>query len=226
MQWSVRGATLGFAHGSSFHGSVLQNGGSMQFLRNMLFPGGYMPHGTCYLWTPSLIGLHVASDSLIALSFLSIAVTLLVHFIYKRRDIPFSWMFLCFGAFIVACCGMHLMEVWTIWFPSFRLAGALKAVTACAAILTAILLILESLSLLRTLKQDYRTRRTPVIFLTSSKEERDLIASYELGVNGYTQKPVDFDEFREMTRTLTLYWLLMNQPPLRRDLLECTGTPA
>jgi len=60
----------------------------MQFLRNMVFPGGYMPHGSCYLWAPSLIGLHVASDSLIALSYLSIAVTLLVHFNYKRRDIP------------------------------------------------------------------------------------------------------------------------------------------
>jgi PAS domain S-box-containing protein len=112
----------------------------MQFLRNLVIPGGFMPHGYCYLWTPGLIGLHVVSDSLIALSYLSIPITLL-HFTRKRRDIPFSWMFLCFGAFIVACGGTHLMEVWTIWFPSYWLAGAVKAVTAGFSIVTAILLI-------------------------------------------------------------------------------------
>src|SRR5579863_6136243 len=117
-----------------------KTGESMQFLRNVLFSGGFMPHGNCYLWTPSLIGLHVVSDSLIALSYLSIPITL-VHFTRKRRDIPFSWIFLSFGAFIVACGGTHMMEVWTIWFPSYWLSGALKAVTACFSVVTAILLI-------------------------------------------------------------------------------------
>ena len=112
----------------------------MRFLYSLIFPGGFMPHGTCYLWTPSLISLHVISDSLIALSYLSIPITL-VHFTRKRRDIPFSWMFLCFGAFIVACGGTHLMEVWTVWFPSYWVAGWLKAVTAAISVATAILLI-------------------------------------------------------------------------------------
>jgi PAS domain S-box-containing protein len=112
----------------------------MQFLKNLIFPGGYMAHGYCYLWSPGLIGLHVVSDALIALSYLSIPVTLL-HFTRQRRDVPFSWVFLCFGAFIVACGGTHLMEVWTVWFPSFWLAGGLKAVTACVSVATAILLI-------------------------------------------------------------------------------------
>jgi PAS domain S-box-containing protein len=112
----------------------------MQVLRNLFFSGGFMPHGYCYLWSPTLIGLHVVSDFLIALSYLSIPVTLM-HFIGKRRDIPFSWMFLCFGAFIVACGGTHLMEIWTVWFPSYWLAGMVKAVTACLSVATAILLI-------------------------------------------------------------------------------------
>jgi PAS domain S-box-containing protein len=112
----------------------------MQFLRNLVYPGGLIPHGTCYLWTPSLIGLHVVSDSLIALSYLSIPITLL-HFTRQRRDIPFSWMLLCFGAFIVACGGTHVMEVWTVWFPSYWLAGAVKVATACFSVATAILLI-------------------------------------------------------------------------------------
>jgi hypothetical protein len=73
----------------------------MQFLRQIFFAGGFLPHEYCYLWTPGLVGLHVVSDSLIAISYLSIPITLL-HFVRKRRDIPFSWAFLCFGAFIVA----------------------------------------------------------------------------------------------------------------------------
>jgi PAS domain S-box-containing protein len=112
----------------------------MQFLRNLVYPGGLMPHGYCYLWTPSLIGLHLVSDSLIALSYLSIPITLL-HFARRRRDIPFSWIFLCFGGFIVACGGTHVMEVWTIWFPSYWLAGAVKLATACFSVATAVLLI-------------------------------------------------------------------------------------
>ena len=57
----------------------------MQFLKNLIFPGGFMPHGYCYLWTPSLIGLHVVSDSLIALSYLSITIILVGH-IYLYRE--------------------------------------------------------------------------------------------------------------------------------------------
>jgi DNA-binding response OmpR family regulator len=49
--------------------------------------------------------------------------------------------------------------------------------------------------------------------MTSSKEERDLVASYNLGANSYIQKPVDFDQFREMVKTIGLYWLVINQPP-------------
>ncbi len=112
----------------------------MEFLRKLVFAGGFLPHGYCYLWTPGLVRLHVISDTLIALSYLSIPVTL-VHFTRKRRDVPFSWMFLCFGTFIVACGATHAMEVWTIWFPAYWLAGAVKAFTACASVATALLLI-------------------------------------------------------------------------------------
>jgi two-component system response regulator len=74
----------------------------------------------------------------------------------------------------------------------------------------------DGLSVLRTLKEDPRTRAIPVIVLTSSKEEKDVVKSYDLGANSYIQKPVDFDEFRETVRTLGLYWLLVNQaPPLQ-----------
>jgi DNA-binding NarL/FixJ family response regulator len=65
----------------------------------------------------------------------------------------------------------------------------------------------------------------PVIVLTSSKEERDLTASYDLGVNSYIQKPADFDQFRETVHTLALYWLMVNQPPARQVMANCMEKP-
>jgi CheY-like chemotaxis protein len=66
---------------------------------------------------------------------------------------------------------------------------------------------------LRTVKGDPRTRALPVVVLTSSREDRDMVDSYHLGTNSYIQKPVDFEEFREMIKQIGLYWLVVNQPP-------------
>jgi two-component system, response regulator len=76
----------------------------------------------------------------------------------------------------------------------------------------------DGLAVLRVLKEDYRTRSIPVIALTSSREEKDLNASYDLGINSYIQKPVNFDQFRETISTLALYWLSLNQQPPRQTL--------
>jgi len=70
----------------------------------------------------------------------------------------------------------------------------------------------DGIEVLRQIKANLRTRPIPVIVLTSSKEEKDMVQSYQLGVNSYIQKPVDFDQFREMVKQLGLYWLLVNQP--------------
>jgi hypothetical protein len=64
--------------------------------------GPYMPHGRCYLWNPGLVGLHVISGPSIAWSYLSKPFTL-AYFVFKRRDLPFHWIFVCFGIFILAC---------------------------------------------------------------------------------------------------------------------------
>jgi len=71
----------------------------------------------------------------------------------------------------------------------------------------------DGLEVLKRIKSDQRTRTIPVVMLTSSREERDLIESYRLGVNSYIVKPVDFDQFKESARTLGMYWLLLNKPP-------------
>lgn len=71
----------------------------------------------------------------------------------------------------------------------------------------------EGLEVLRLLKEDPRTRAIPVVILTSSKEESDVVRGYRNGANSYVQKPVDFDQFREAVRQLGLYWLVTNEPP-------------
>ena len=72
----------------------------------------------------------------------------------------------------------------------------------------------DGLQVLKQLKNDSRTKKIPVVIMTSSNEERDLIESYNLGVNSYIQKPVDFDQFRSTVKTLGLYWLVVNQTPM------------
>jgi CheY-like chemotaxis protein len=71
----------------------------------------------------------------------------------------------------------------------------------------------DGLEVLREIKSDPRTRAIPVVILTSSREEKDMVNGYQLGTNSYIQKPVDFEHFRETTKQLGLYWLLVNEPP-------------
>ena len=72
---------------------------------------------------------------------------------------------------------------------------------------------IDGLEVLRRLRADSRTRRQPVVILTSSKEDQDIISSYDLGANSYVRKPVDYDRFLEAVHQLGLYWLLLNEPP-------------
>ena len=71
----------------------------------------------------------------------------------------------------------------------------------------------NGLEVLRAVKGDPRTKAIPVVVLTSSREENDLVESYKLGVNAYIQKPVEFDAFRQAVKHLGLFWLVVNEPP-------------
>ena len=111
-----------------------------EFLKNLFASGPFIPHGHCYLWKPDLVWLHIISDSLIALAYYSIPLAL-VYFVRKRQDLPFNWIFLLFGTFIVACGTTHLMEVWTLWYPTYWLSGTIKAITATVSVYTALELV-------------------------------------------------------------------------------------
>ncbi|MBD2238264.1 GHKL domain-containing protein [Aulosira sp. FACHB-113] len=112
----------------------------VELLYNFFSSGNFIPHGHCYLWKPELVWLHILADTLIALSYYSIPLTL-IYFVRKRDDIPFKVIFLLFGAFIISCGTTHLMEVWTLWHPVYWLSGAMKAITALISLYTAITLI-------------------------------------------------------------------------------------
>src|SRR5882762_2373084 len=81
----------------------------------------------------------------------------------------------------------------------------------------------DGMEVLKQVKGDPRTKTIPVVIMTSSKEERDLVAGYNLGANSYIQKPVDFDQFRETVKNVGLYWVVINLPPVVEDSQKLAG---
>ncbi|MGM3308495.1 GAF domain-containing protein [Anabaena sp. WFMT] len=117
----------------------------MQTILWELFPrflvnNSYIPHGHCYLWQTPLVGLHLISDALIAIAYFSIPV-MLIYFVSKRSDIPFSKVFVLFGAFIILCGIGHLLDIWTLWHPDYWISGIERALTAFVSCYTALQLV-------------------------------------------------------------------------------------
>ncbi len=108
-------------------------------LANYFGTTGFMPHGHCFFWTPSLLWIYVVSDFIIAASYFSIPFALW-YFVQKRPDVPFRWMFLMFGAFVLACGTTHLFAIWNIWHADYWADAGLKALTASVSAATAFLL--------------------------------------------------------------------------------------
>lgn len=159
-------------------------------LRGYLLASNYLPHLYCYLGKPGLVWTHVVADSLIGLAYVAISATL-AYLIYKaRRDIPFHWMFLAFGLFIVACGGTHFMEVVTIWIPVYVLSGGVKVFTAVVSVATAVLLP-STVPRVLTLVQNAKTSEQRKRLLERSEERiraitetaMDAIVSADAGGN-------------------------------------------
>jgi PAS domain S-box-containing protein len=111
----------------------------MDAIKMLFDTTNFMPHGHCYLWTPSLLWTYVLSDALIGASYYSIPAAL-TYLVWKRKDLSFNWMFKLFSLFIVCCGTTHFISILTIWRPDYYLDASVKAVTAGASLITAILL--------------------------------------------------------------------------------------
>ncbi|HSH74021.1 MAG TPA: EAL domain-containing protein [Methylophilaceae bacterium] len=111
----------------------------MDFFSDWIVPSQFMPHGHCYLWTPSLLWTYVVSDSLIFLSYYTIPIALL-YFVKKRRDLQFNWVFVMFSLFICACGTTHAISIITIWQPTYWIDAVAKAFTALFSGITAVML--------------------------------------------------------------------------------------
>jgi PAS domain S-box-containing protein len=112
----------------------------------------FMPHTFCYLGNTTLIGTHMISDLLIGLSYVVISLTLVYLVRSSKGGIPFHWMFLAFGTFIIACGATHFMEVLTLWQPAYWASAYVKVVTAVASVATAFALPLAIPPILRNVQ--------------------------------------------------------------------------
>jgi two-component system response regulator len=111
---------------------------------------------------------------------------------------------------VVACDGEEAIEY---LFATGRHAGRDTNVMPEVVLLDLNLPKIDGLGVLRRMRADERTRRLPVVIMTSSNEERDIILSYDLGANSFVRKPVDFGQFVDAAKHLELYWLVMNELP-------------
>jgi PAS domain S-box-containing protein len=109
------------------------------FLNSVIDPTGLTPHGFCLAWEPGLIWLQAGSDAVVALAYYSIPLALL-HFVWRRRDLAFRWVFWLFAAFIMACGTTHVFGALTLWVPLYWLDGVTKAITAALSLATACIL--------------------------------------------------------------------------------------
>ncbi len=112
----------------------------LEYFDQLYRTSDFMPHGECLMWTPGLLWTHVGSDILTGVAYYLITA-LLCRFIYKRRDVPYSMLFLLFGAFILSCGTTHLMAAWTVYYPSYWSEGILKTINALISSLSALILI-------------------------------------------------------------------------------------
>lgn len=148
-----------------------------------LFNSEFMPHGMCYMWQPGLVWLHVVSDALIFLAYISIPATL-VYMLRQRTDLIFSKVMALFGAFVLLCGFTHALAVWNVWNGTYWLSGTVKGMTAVVSVATAWMLwkLVPTLRQIPTVEkmQIEIDKRIKVEKLLQEKAERLVIESQRL----------------------------------------------
>lgn len=165
----------------------------LEMLRVSVWDQIGLPHEYCYLRQPRLIWLHVVTDALIGAAYVMISATL-AYLVYRAsKGIPFHWVFIAFGLFIVSCGLTHFMEVWVIWQPMYWLSGYVKVVTAAASVGTAIALVplVPKIFSLITAARKAEERRVEIEQLNVELERFNYSVAHDLrsplrGIVGYS----------------------------------------
>jgi two-component sensor histidine kinase len=143
-------------------------------LASWLLASNFLPHAYCYLKNPGLVWTHVTADLLIGLSYLAISVTLGFLGYKGRQDIPYHWMFLAFGLFILGCGGTHFVEAVTVWIPVYVLSAAVKLFTAAVSLTTAAVLPFTVTHVFDLIRQARATEQRTAE-LRASEERKDAL---------------------------------------------------
>jgi two-component sensor histidine kinase len=147
----------------------------LPFVTERLLSTNFQPHLYCCLWNRRVVWMHVTADAVIGFAYLAISVTL-AYLVYRaRRDIPFHWMFLAFGFFIIACGGTHFMEVVTIWIPVYIFSAAVKLFTATVSLTTAIVLPLTVPRILMLVQQAKLSQQVTAELRASEERKETLL---------------------------------------------------
>lgn len=112
----------------------------MDYFSRLFSSAGFIPHGHCLIWEPITLWMHIIADVLIVVSYYAIPAVL-IYFVRKRSDVPFNSIFWMFGAFIFFCGTTHLLNIWTLWDPVYRLEGVVKMITGLVSVATAVALV-------------------------------------------------------------------------------------
>lgn len=148
----------------------------LQWLGSLIDPS-FMPHGHCYHWRPDILWTHVLSDIAIGISYYLIPIALAI-FLKKREDaIPAPELFALFIAFIFLCGTTHFMNIYVTWYPAYEYQGWLKALTAFASVLTALLLIprISELIRLSTIEKAYQETQIELNSLKENQKQMDAL---------------------------------------------------
>ena len=181
---------------------------------SMVLAEFFIPHGHCYLWKPGLVGLHIVSDALTALAYYSIGLTL-TYFVANRRDVPFNWIFLLFGAFIVSCGTTHILEIWTLWHSNYWLSGFIKAFTAIVSIYTAselVSLLPQALALPSTAQLEKEIIERQKAEAALLKEKTHLAQAQKVAHVGSWEFDLATQEIAWSDETFRIYGLAPGQP--------------
>ncbi|PIQ20206.1 MAG: hypothetical protein COW65_16350 [Cytophagales bacterium CG18_big_fil_WC_8_21_14_2_50_42_9] len=111
----------------------------LEFFRNLFDSSSFMPHGHCYLWQSDILGLTVLGDGLTGVAYFTLPL-MLFYIVKKRVDLMHRNVFILFGTFIMACGTTHFIDIWTIWQPTYRLAGTVTFITGIISIISAVAL--------------------------------------------------------------------------------------